>query len=149
MARAIGQEIRRARAAIGWTRADLVERLDVEVHVQTIAGYEHGTRHCTVARLVEICRALDVPAPDLLAFALQRAEIDLGRTEVHVDLNAILRDDRPELAALRGWARHRLDTGSADTAKLEPAAVETMAHFCQMSRASMLTLLAGYTPELV
>ncbi|MGX7829643.1 helix-turn-helix domain-containing protein [Actinokineospora sp. 24-640] len=98
VARAVGQEIRRARSALGWTRADLVERMDSDMHVQTIASYEQGTRHCTVARLVEISRALGTVAPELFAFALQRAEIDLDRTGVRVDLHAITGDHRAELA---------------------------------------------------
>lgn len=126
-----------------------MERLDSDIHVQTIAGYEQGIRHCTVARLVEIGRALGVPAPDLLALALQRAEIDLETAEVRVDLHAIVRDERAELTPLRGWARHRLrdDAEGTGTAKLGPAVIETMADFCQMPRSTMLGHLVGFTPN--
>lgn len=150
IAGAIGQEIRRARSAIGWTRTDLVERLDSDIHIQTVAGYEQGVRHCTVARLVEICRALGVPAPELLALALQRAEIDLETTELRVDLHAIVRDEQPELTALRAWAHHRLrdDAEGTGTVKLEPAAIEIMADFCQMSHSALLRHLSAFTPEL-
>ncbi|MGX7828022.1 helix-turn-helix domain-containing protein [Actinokineospora sp. 24-640] len=151
VARAVGQEIRRARSAIGWTRAELVERLDSDLHVQTVAGYEQGIRHCTVARLVEISRALGSSAPELLALALQRAEIDLDHTGVRVDLHAIARDQRAELTPLRVWAQHRLehDAENSGVATLEPAVVENMAHFCQLPKTDMLTLLVDFTPDPV
>ncbi|MGQ0841003.1 helix-turn-helix domain-containing protein [Actinokineospora sp.] len=150
IARAVGHELRRARDAAGWTRSDLVAKLPSDIHVQTLATYEQGVRHCTVARLVEICRALGVPAAELLSLALQRAAVDLHRVELRVDLRAVARDRRTELEPLRAWARHRLDDDADGTgvARLDPVVIHEMAAFCGLSRSAMLHMLVEFTPEL-
>lgn len=58
LSRAIGDELRRAREAQGWTRAELVALLPSGIGDRTLLSYEHGTRHLTVLRLLELCRAL-------------------------------------------------------------------------------------------
>jgi transcriptional regulator with XRE-family HTH domain len=77
ISRAIGEELRRARETLGWSRGQLVARLPSGIGDRTLLSYEHGTRHLTTLRLVELCRALGVAAPTLLNQALQRARIHL------------------------------------------------------------------------
>ena len=64
VARVLGDEIRQARKACGWTRKQLQAYLPTRISVQTLATYELGTRQCSVARLVELCDAMNVFAHD-------------------------------------------------------------------------------------
>jgi transcriptional regulator with XRE-family HTH domain len=75
--RAIGEEIRRVRRSLGWTRSQLAERMPTDIHIRTLAAYEQSARQCAIVRLVEICVALGVAPSTLLGLAPHRAEIDL------------------------------------------------------------------------
>src|SRR4051794_20054161 len=66
-----GAELRRAREVLGWSRIQLVERLPSGIGDRTLLSYEHGTRHLTVLRFVEISRELITDAPTLLSRGLQ------------------------------------------------------------------------------
>ncbi len=71
-ARAVGEELRHAREARGWRRAQLVAGLrDIDDH--TLFAYEAGDRQLTLAHLVALCTRLEVPPPELLERAGQRA----------------------------------------------------------------------------
>lgn len=148
---AIGEELRRARDTIGWTRAELAERLPFGIHVQTLAGYERGTVQCTVSRFVALCETMGVSAPDALAWAMQRAEIDLPTTGLQVDLRAVIADKAAELLPLRRWARKRLqdDLGGTGVARLEWAVVQEMATMFGIDRAEFVTCLVRFTPRPV
>src|SRR6266566_5818635 len=95
--RAVGEELRRARACVGWTRPELIRRMRTQIPVNTYAGYEQGIRQCSIPRLVEICEALGVTVPELLGLALQRLELDLDRSGILIDLHKIVGDEREEL----------------------------------------------------
>src|SRR5262245_53274681 len=97
---AVGEELRRVRERLGWTRSAVIERMSDDLSVQALAHYEKGVRPCTVARFVSICKALRVSAADVLGLALQRAEAEL-HSGVQVDLHAVVRDRRAELRPLR------------------------------------------------
>jgi ribosome-binding protein aMBF1 (putative translation factor) len=43
ISRAIGEELRRAREATGWSRLQLVSRLPSGIGDRTLLSYEHGT----------------------------------------------------------------------------------------------------------
>ena len=45
VSRAMGEELRRAREARGWSRDYLVSRLPSGIGDRTLLSYEHGTRH--------------------------------------------------------------------------------------------------------
>jgi len=62
ISRALGEELRRAREALGWSRGHLVARLPSGIGERTLLSYEHGTRHLTALRFVELCRALGAAA---------------------------------------------------------------------------------------
>jgi hypothetical protein len=147
---AIGRELRRARDTIGWTRAQLAARLPFGIHVQTLAGYERGTVQCSTSRFVLLCKTMGVAAPDVLAWAMQRAGIDLPTTGVQVDLHAVVHDKTPELLPLRRWARKRLkdDPGGA-VARLAWSVVQEMATLFGMDRDDFVRALVLFTPQPV
>lgn len=151
VARALGEELRRARSEVGWTRAELVERMRSEIHARTLANYEQGSRQCTVARFVEICEALGVAAPDVLGLALQRAKVQLLASSIQVDLQAVLNDTSTKLEPLRRWARNRLASNQNDrgVARLPKAAVHDMAALLDITDAELVEQLVRFTPETV
>lgn len=152
--RAIGQELRRARASAGWTRPELVSRMRSQVPVNTYACYEQGIRQCSFPRLYEICQALGVNVLELLGLALQRLELNLEKTGVRIDLNKVLRDTRAELQPLRQWARNKMRDGAptADSRKsavvrLPWVAISEVAVFCDIPQSSLRDYIREFTPE--
>jgi transcriptional regulator with XRE-family HTH domain len=149
IARALGEEIRRSREAQGLNRSQLVERMSTDISAQALANYEYGIRPCSVVRLVEICDALNVPATDLLALALQRAEIHPYTGHIQVDLHAVAADKHTELKPLRKWARNRLehDFEGTGVARLSHAVIGELALFIGMDRSDFVQLLLKFTPD--
>lgn len=152
--RAVGEELRRARACVGWTRPELIKRMKTKIPVNTYAGYEQGIRQCSIPRLVEICEALGVTVPELLGLALQRLEIDLDRLGVLIDLHKIVVDEREELRLLRRWARNRMQVDALTTEVEEPAVVrlpwvvvQEMAALCGVPKRQLLDYIREFTPE--
>lgn len=152
--RAVGEELRRARAHAGWSRPELIKHMRTRIPVNTYACYEQGIRQCSIPRLVEICQALRVGVPALLGLALQRLELDLEESGVQIDLRKVARDEREELHALRRWARNRMeeDALTADSREpavvhLEWAVVKEMATFCGVPRRSLLRYIREFSPE--
>lgn len=146
--RALGTELRRARNRVGWTRDELARQMPSGLHPRTLATYEDGSRQCTVLRLVEICLALGIAAPDVLGLALQRAEVDLDAIRLQVDLHAIMRDERKELERLRQWAQKRLenDPNAPDVVRLESAAIREMAVLLDYTPSDLFRHLAQFGP---
>ena len=146
--RALGEELRRAREQVGLSQADLAARLPSDPHAKTLASYEQGVRQCTVVRLCELARALDVSPIDLLARALLRTEIDLQTTGLHVDVQALTDDPRPELRPLRRWARARLTAYPAATlAHLDGPVLQEMSIFLGTTLTDLVGKLAMFTPS--
>jgi transcriptional regulator with XRE-family HTH domain len=144
--RLLGEELRTARRALGWTRRDLQEHLDGEVSLQTLATYEFGSRACTVLRLVELCVAMGQPPHDLLERAHRRACGDAERGAVTLTLASLAAfpdpDDAPELAPLRRWARDRITAARApQQITLERAALEQLSVLCRAETATLLAKL--------
>lgn len=146
LARVLGQEIRRAREARGWTRAELVEQLPSGIGERTLLSYEYGARGLTVIRLVEICRTLGTAAAELLGRALEKAR-DLRSFSIQVDLHAIIRDHRSEFAEVRSWARRRLDENPNTEVNLTPATVHEMAIFLDLSHIVLATYLFEFAAD--
>ena len=145
---ALGDELRRTRKQRGWSRKQLQDHLESQISIQTVATYESGRRQCSVARLVEICRAMDVCAPELLARVQRRMETDMPDRLV-LDLRRMVLDRQPELAPLRRWAGQRLNHAGADTAHavpLEPGALESMAELCGMTTCDLIRRLREFAP---
>lgn len=147
---ALGAELRRARDTLGWTRAELARRAPFGIHVQTLAGYERGTVQCSAMRFSELCQVMGVPAPDLFAWAMQRAKVDLETIGMQLDLYAIHRDSgKPELLPLRRWARHKLnaDSDGSGIARVTWSAIGEMAAAFRLERAVLVDHLVSYTPR--
>jgi transcriptional regulator with XRE-family HTH domain len=118
ISRAIGEELRRARETHGWSRLQLVTLLPSGIGDRTLLSYEHGTRHLTALRLIEICQALGVDAPTLLNQALQRARIHLTNLVLRIDLRFLLNDRSERFRPMHQWARNRLTRTPASQAQV-------------------------------
>src|SRR2546430_8078839 len=151
IARAVGEELKRARNTAGWTRDEVVERIHSEIQPRTIATYEHGTRQCTIARFVEICGCLGVAASDVLDLAQQRAEMHLQTIGIQVDLNSVVSDVETELEQLRHWASNRIaaDPNGSGVAYLTAPVVQEMATFFDLTRSELIRHLLKFTPDSV
>lgn len=147
--RALGVELRRARDNLGWSRPDLVKRLNSELPVNTYACYEQGIRQVSIPRLVELCEIMGVAVPELLGLALQRAEVDPRTSGVQVDLHKVISDKHEVLRPLRRWARHRLKNSADDSGviRLEWSFIEEMAVFLGLSGPELVGHLRGFAPD--
>lgn len=145
--RAIGEELRRAREAKGWSRGQLVALLPSRIGDRTLLSYEHGTRHLTVIRLIEVCRPLGVAAPTLLSDALQRARKELDNLVLRVALKNLINDDSVKFRPLRQWARNKLNKYPDGIVELAPSAVEELADFVGYKSSDLVNYLAKFVPE--
>lgn len=148
--KAIGEELRRTRDTIGWTRAELAARLPFSIHIQTLAGYERGAVQCSTSRFTVLCDTMGVSAPDVLAWAMQRAGIGLPTTGMQVDLHAVITDKTAERLPLRRWARKRLknDQGTG-IGRLTWPVVQEMATLFGIDRNEFVRALVLFTPRPV
>lgn len=147
ISRAIGDELRGAREVKGWSRLQLVSRLPSGIGDRTLLSYEHGVRHPTVLRLLEICRALGVPAPTLLTQALQRARVELANLVLQVDLRALINDKSDTYRPMDQWARNKLNKYPDGVVELPPSSVEELADFVGYTYQDLANYLAKFTPE--
>jgi transcriptional regulator with XRE-family HTH domain len=147
ISRAVGEELRRAREAKGWSRAQLVAMLPSGIGDRTLLSYEHGTRHLTVLRLVELCRALGVAAPTLLNQALQRARIHLQNLVLQIDLRQLLADKSDTFRPMFQWARNKLNEHPDGVVGLAPASVRELATFVGCSHRELANYLARFIPD--
>lgn len=145
-AKVLGQELRRAREARGWTRVQLVTQLPSGIGDRTLLSYEHGTRTLSVTRFVEICRALGVAAAEILDSALEKAR-DLRAFSIKVDLRAVLRDDRVELDPVRLWASRRLADDPRTEVLLAPGTVRELATVFGFTHTALAAYLVGFSAE--
>jgi transcriptional regulator with XRE-family HTH domain len=149
ISRAIGEELRRAREATGWSRGQLVSRLPSGIGERTLLSYEHGTRHLTVLRFIELSRALGVAAPTLLNQALQRARIHLQNLVMQIDLRHLLIDRNEKFRPMHQWARNKLNENPDGVVELPPSSVRELAAFVGCSYHELATYLARFIPETI
>lgn len=147
ISRAIGEELRRAREATGWSRLQLVARLPSGIGDRTLLSYEHGTRHLTVIRFIELCRALGVAAPTLLNQALQRARIHLQNLVLQIDLRHLLNDQHERFRPMHQWARNKLNENPDGVVELPPSSVRELATFVGCTYHELADYLARFIPE--
>jgi transcriptional regulator with XRE-family HTH domain len=147
ISRAVGEELRRAREAKGWSRAQLVGMLPSGIGDRTLLSYEHGTRHLTVLRLVELCRALGVAAPVLLNQALQRSQLHLQNLVLQIDLRKLLHDKGDKFRPMHQWGRNKLNDNPEGIVELAPASVRELATFVGCSHRDLANHLARFLPE--
>jgi transcriptional regulator with XRE-family HTH domain len=147
ISRAVGEELRRTREAKGWSRAQLVGRLPSGIGDRTLLSYEHGTRHLTVLRLVELCRALGVAAPALQCLVEQRARIHLQNLVLQIDLRQLLADKSDKFRPMFQWARNKLNENPDGIVELAPSSVRELATFVGCSHRELANYLARFLPD--
>jgi hypothetical protein len=125
----------------------LVARLPSGIGDRTLLSYEHGTRHLTVLRFIELCHALQEDPATLLNRALQRARIHLENLRIRVDLRALLDDKSDTFRPMNQWARNTLNSRPDGVAELEPAVVQNLASFVGCSRQALAKYLARFVPD--
>ena len=144
---ALGAELRRVREARGLTCKQLADLLPSGIGDRTLLSYEHGTRHLTTLRLIELCRAMRVDAPSLLTRALQRARIHMSSLILEVDLRALLLDDRAQFRPIAQWARNALTMHPDGVMVVEPPAVRNLALFVGCTYHELANHLARFVPD--
>ncbi|GAB1516809.1 helix-turn-helix domain-containing protein [Actinophytocola sp. KF-1] len=149
IARALGDELRRAREAVGWSRAQFVARLPSGIGDRTLLSYEHGLRALTVLRLLELCQGLGVPATAVLSNALQRVNLFLANLVLRIDLRALLDSGNQKFRPMHQWARNKLNRHPDGVAELSPASVVELADFIGCGHEELAVYLARFTPDTV
>jgi transcriptional regulator with XRE-family HTH domain len=147
VSRAIGEELRRAREAKGLSRGKLVACLPSGIGDRTLLSYEHGTRHMTVIRLLEVCQPLGVVASTLLTEALQRARQDLASLALRVALKDLLKDESGKSRVMHQWARNKLNKHPDGIVELLPPSVEELADFIGCTSSDLANHLAKFVPK--
>lgn len=147
ISRAIGDELRRAREARGWSREQLVSQLPSGIGDRTLLSYEHGTRHLTVVRSIEICHALATDPPTLVRQALQRARINLANLTLRIDLRFLLHDESDTYRPMMQWARNALNQHPDGIMDIDPAVVRNLALFIGCRYRDLADYLARFIPE--
>ena len=147
MNRAVGEELRRTREAKGWSRDVLVKRLPSGIGPRTLLSYEHGTRHLTLRRFVEVCQAMETTAPLVLGLALQRAQLYLDRRSLWVDLWQLADDDTAKYELMILWANNKLIDHPDGVVQVTPSAVREMATMMSSTQEEVATYLTQFTPD--
>lgn len=149
ISRALGEELRRAREACGWSRLQLVSQLPSGIGDRTLLSYEHGARHLTVLRFIEICRAMGVDSATLHARALQRARIHVETMNLQVDVRELLRDcnTNGKFRPMVQWARNTLNEHPEGVVEVQPAAVRNLALFVGCPCPDLTSYLAQFVPN--
>lgn len=115
---------------------------------RTLLSYEHGTRHLTVLRFVEVCHALEVAPPHVLSLALQRARIRLEQLALWVDLRALVTDNTTQFRSMIMWAHNKMIEYPGGVVEVEPAAVRELATMISTTHQELATYLTRFTPDL-
>ncbi len=145
----LGRELREAREARGWSRAQLVGMLPSGIGDRTLLSYEHGTRHLTVVRLVELCRALGLIAVAvLLNQALQRARIHLENLVLQIDLRKLLDDKSVQVPADVSVGAEQAQREPGGDRGAGAARVRELATFVGCSHRDLANYLARFIPRL-
>lgn len=147
ISRAIGRELRRAREAEGLSRVQLVAELPSGIGDRTVLSYEHGTRHLTVIRLLELCRVLGVAGPTLLTQALQQAQLELSNLVLQVDLKRLVKHKNEKFRPMVQWARNKLNECPDGVADVPPSGVQELATFAGYTYRELASYLAKFAPE--
>lgn len=147
IARAMGEELRRARDAREWTREELVTMLPSGICSRTLLSYEHGTRQMTVMRYIEICRVLGVNAPRVLSVALHRARVDIANFSLWVDLRALVADNAAAFRVVVSWARNKLVEHPGGIVEVVPAGVRELATVAGCTHHDLARYFARFIPK--
>lgn len=144
---AVGEELRRAREAKGWSRAQFVALLPSKIGERSLLAYEHGLRVLTILRLMELCYVLDITVPSLLTQAFQKAGIHLTNLALQVDLRVLINDRSITYRPIVQWAKNKLNKCPDGIAELTPSAVAELATFMGHEHRDLANYLARFYPE--
>ena len=147
ISRTIGEELRRAREEVGWSRVELADRLPSGVGDRTLLSYEHGTRQLTFLRFLEICWVLGVDPLSLARLALQRARLQLHKMAIRVDLRAMSRDHSDTYRPMLQWARNTLNEHPDGVIELEPIVVKHLALSVGCDYRGLINHLSRFIPD--
>jgi hypothetical protein len=147
VSRAVGEEMRRTREVRGWSRGQLVARLPSGIGDRTLLSYEHGTRHLTFLRFLEICWALGVDGPTMARRALQRARIRLAGLPLQVDLKTLLTNPSDTYRPMTQWARNTLNEHPGGIVEVEPVVIKNLALFVGCTQSELTNYLARFLPD--
>jgi hypothetical protein len=147
ISRALGEELRRAREALGLSRQKFVLGLPSGIGERTLLAYEHGLRALTVARFLELCEHLHLDATTVFGLALQKAKLYLNNLTLQVDLTKVIHARSTKFRPLVPWARNRLRDTPDGIAHLTPSAVHELAAFLGHTRDDLANYLATLHPE--
>lgn len=148
LAKALGDELRRAREAKGLSRAQFVAMLPSGIGERTLLAYEHGLRQLTVVRFAELCDALDINAPGSFTHAMQRSSLYLEKFMLRVDLNKMLADKGNKFRPLFPWGRNRLNEVADDgVVELSQEAIHELAVFVGQTHSAVAGYLARFVPD--
>jgi transcriptional regulator with XRE-family HTH domain len=147
IARGLGEELRHRRQAEGVSRENFVKRLPSGIGDRTLLAYEHGIRHLSVARLIELSDGLGVEAPVLLGDAMQRARVALLNIPLRVDLNQLLCSFNVKFRPLHQWAKNRLGDSDDGVIVVLPPGVRELAASVGLQHQAVADHLAKFIPE--
>lgn len=146
ISKAVGQELRRTREALGLSRDMFVELLPSSFGARSLLAYEHGTRNMTVARFVELCHPLHASPPDLLGTSLQKARIYLENLTLQVDLRELMQYQSTGYEPLLTWAGNKLTQTPSGIAAVTSSARQEMAALMSCDHNDLTRHLAKFLP---
>lgn len=135
----VGREIRVHRQRRGWTLQQLASEMSDPVpSAQTVETWEQASRNVPLFRIIQTCEAFGIQPHELFAAVDAR----VSRAVPLVNLWALARTDRPELAPARQWALTTLDAepDASMVARLPEYALPPLA---VLSRCSVADLVAA------
>lgn len=133
------------------SRAEVCERMaqitgNEDFSVQTLGTYEQGTRNFTVARLLEVCAALDVRADKLFASVYERTfpdQVTQNFDLITVNLSLITESEDARLQPLRPWAQEALHHSGRSQLVLDRTGLRAFTHQTGLTQDELLALLRG------
>jgi transcriptional regulator with XRE-family HTH domain len=140
-----GEVLRRARRARGLTLQEAAARSRGRFAPTSIAGYERGERHISLARFCDLADLYGIPPDRLLADVLQRIRPE-GRREVVIDLTRIetLEDrDRELVMAFADSVQSQRGQTDSTELVLRSGDVEALALQSRERPARLLERLSG------
>jgi transcriptional regulator with XRE-family HTH domain len=143
LSKAIGQALRRARLARGWTLRDVDHRSGGRFKPTSVAGYERAHRAISVERFCALAGVYATPPDRLLASALELVD-PAARRGIVVDLERLALiddDDRRRISSfVRDVRERRGDTGE-EVISLRAGDVDALALSAGCTSRAMLDAL--------
>lgn len=145
----LGRQLREERDSLGWTRAELSNKLASNLGDRAILSYEIGSRYMSVARLVELCRAMCVDMPALLARVARTVEA-FPAVSLNVDMFTIARRTTRKFQIVHRWAASRVSANpTRRIVCIEPREVATLATVMGCTHETLANYLAGFLSDAI